>query len=257
MPSPLGPVRWFESLDSTNEYLLDEARRGAAAGLVVAADYQRAGRGRLGRRWEAPPGGCLLVSVLLRPVLAVEDSHLAVSAVALAAVDACARVAGVVPGLKWPNDLVVQTWDGPGMRERKLAGVLAELEPAAPGGPPGSVAVVVGIGINVAWSGPPGVEAVGLEEVMGQPVDRHQLLDALLVVLAPRVGQLDTPIGRAVIAGEVGARTVTLGRRVRVLLPEGAIEGLACQVTDAGHLVVETADGTRRELATGDVVHVR
>jgi BirA family transcriptional regulator, biotin operon repressor / biotin---[acetyl-CoA-carboxylase] ligase len=63
-------VRWFDSLDSTNRYLLDEARRGAPEGLVVVADFQSAGRGRRGRAWVAPPGSSLLVSVLLRPSLA-------------------------------------------------------------------------------------------------------------------------------------------------------------------------------------------
>ena len=60
-------VRWFAELDSTNRYLLDEARRVRPTGLVAVADHQTAGRGRLGRRWVAPPGASLLVSVLLRP----------------------------------------------------------------------------------------------------------------------------------------------------------------------------------------------
>ncbi len=63
----LGPVRRFDEIDSTNRYLADEARAGAAHGLVAVARHQTAGRGRLGRRWEAPPGTNLLVSILLRP----------------------------------------------------------------------------------------------------------------------------------------------------------------------------------------------
>jgi BirA family biotin operon repressor/biotin-[acetyl-CoA-carboxylase] ligase len=139
-------VRRFDSLDSTNTYLLAEARSGVPEGVVAVAEHQTAGRGRLGRRWEAPPGTCLLVSVLLRPVLEPGQLHLCTSAVALAAADACAAVAGVSPAVKWPNDLLV--------RGRKLAGVLAESDPAAPGGPEGSVAVVVGVGCNVDWPGP-------------------------------------------------------------------------------------------------------
>jgi BirA family transcriptional regulator, biotin operon repressor / biotin---[acetyl-CoA-carboxylase] ligase len=81
-------VRRFESIDSTNRYLLDEARAGAAGGVVAVADHQTAGRGRLGRSWEAPPGANLLLSVLLRPDLEPSDRHLATTAVALAAVDA-------------------------------------------------------------------------------------------------------------------------------------------------------------------------
>src|SRR5271165_653651 len=96
-------LRHFASLDSTNRHLMDAARGGAPEGTVVVADFQSAGRGRLGRRWEAPPGTCLLASVLLRPVLGPGELPLCSTAVALAAADACATVAGVHPELKWPN----------------------------------------------------------------------------------------------------------------------------------------------------------
>jgi len=158
VPAPahtrFGPIRRFGEIDSTNRYLLDEARAGAPEGLVAVADYQSAGRGRLGRRWEAPPGANLLASVLLRPMLEPEELHLCTVAVALAATAACERGAGVVPDLKWPNDLLV--------RGRKLAGILAEAVPAGSGpgrtGPGrtsgGGMAVVVGLGLNVGWPPP-------------------------------------------------------------------------------------------------------
>ena len=97
-------------------------------GLVAVAAHQTAGRGRLGRRWEAPPGSNLLVSVLLRPDLGPGQRHLVSAVVALAAAGGrAADVAGVRPGIKWPNDLLAA--DG-----GKLAGVLAEADAA---GPPG------------------------------------------------------------------------------------------------------------------------
>ena len=80
-------IRWFAETDSTNRDVVDAARAGAAEGLVVAADHQRAGRGRLGRRWEAPPGRNLLVSILLRPRVPAEQLHLCTAVVALAAAD--------------------------------------------------------------------------------------------------------------------------------------------------------------------------
>src|SRR4051812_27340870 len=107
---------------------------GAPEGLAAVADHQTAGRGRLGRAWVAPPGASLLLSVLFRPDLAPERLHLTTAAVALAAAEACEAVAGVLPVLKWPNDLLVG--------DRKLAGVLAESRLPA---------VVVGIGLNVNW----------------------------------------------------------------------------------------------------------
>src|ERR1700733_5245320 len=137
-------VRWFESLGSTNSYLLEQAADGAFEGLVAVADHQWAGRGRLDRRWESPPGSSLLTSILFRPTFDPSELHLCTAAVALAAAEACRRVAGVGAVIKWPNDLLVG--------DAKLAGVLAEVEFEST-----SCAVVVGLGLNVDWPGPAGV----------------------------------------------------------------------------------------------------
>jgi len=242
-------VRRFDRLGSTNTYLLEQARSGAPEGTVAVADHQSAGRGRLGRRWEAPPGSCLLVSVLLRPVLGPEDRPLASAAVAVAAIEACEVVAGVSPDVKWPNDLLVG--------ERKLAGILAEADPGAPGGPPGSAAVVVGLGLNVDWPGPAGVSGTCLSEAAGRRVDREELLGAWLGALAPRVGALSSPAGRDGLAGALRARCSTVGRRVRVEMVDGSVvTGLATGLSGAGHLVVDTG-ADRLVVAAGDVVHLR
>ena len=100
-------MRRFDELDSTNRYLIDEARAGAPGGVVVVADRQTAGRGRLDRRWEAPSGSALLVSVLLRPDLLPTHVHSTTMVAAVAASDACDEVAGFRPLLKWPNDVLI------------------------------------------------------------------------------------------------------------------------------------------------------
>ncbi len=148
--------------------------------------------------------------------------------------------------LKWPNDLLVG--------ESKLAGVLAEAEFS--GG--ALAAVVIGIGINVAWPGPDGAGGTCLDDVGGspQPVDRRLLLERLLGALSARRPLLDEASGRAVLADEVRRRCDTLGRPVRVTLAGEELTGLAAAIDDAGHLVVETASGPRR-VAAGDVVHLR
>jgi BirA family biotin operon repressor/biotin-[acetyl-CoA-carboxylase] ligase len=216
-------VRHFDEIDSTNRYLLEEARVGAPEGVVAVADHQTAGRGRLGRRWEAPPGGALLCSVLLRPELPPARLHLVTAAVALAAAEAVERVAGVRPEVKWPNDLLL---DG-----RKLAGVLAEAELPA---------VVVGIGVNVTAAPP---DAVAL----GEGADREDLLAALLAGLDRRYGRWDD------VAAEYRSACATVGRRVRVEPTTGEpYEGEATGITDEGHLLV---DG--RVVAAGDVYHLR
>jgi BirA family biotin operon repressor/biotin-[acetyl-CoA-carboxylase] ligase len=99
-PAAFTDVRWFAELDSTNRYLVDEARAGAPAGVVAVADHQTAGRGRLGRVWVAPPGASLLTSVLLRPVLPAEQRHLLVTAAGLAMAEAVEATTAVVAGMK-------------------------------------------------------------------------------------------------------------------------------------------------------------
>ncbi|MGD0393765.1 MAG: biotin--[acetyl-CoA-carboxylase] ligase [Acidimicrobiales bacterium] len=250
-------IRRFESIDSTNRYLLEEARRGAADGVVAVADHQSAGRGRLGRRWEAPPGSNLLVSVLLRPDLPAGQRQLACGVVALAAIDAVASVTGLDVAIKWPNDLL-------GADGRKLAGVLAETDVV--GSPAGSALrapIVVGIGINVNWPGHDRdlpTELVGsatsLRQQAGRPVDRTELFDALLDALGPRAADLESVPGRARQAGDFRARCTTLGAPVRVELADERFEGLATDLTPEGHLVVEVS-GATRTVVTGDVVHVR
>ena len=134
------PARWSVSVvaetGSTNADLLAWAARGAADRTVLVARHQTAGRGRLDRRWDAPAGANLLVSLLFREI--PETPHVLTQRVGLAAIAACEEVAGVSPVLKWPNDLLL---DG-----AKLAGVLAQ----AHLGP--EPAVVVGIGLNVGWA---------------------------------------------------------------------------------------------------------
>ena len=96
IPAVRWRIRRLEDVDSTNRLVLDEARAGAGAGLVVVADHQHAGRGRRGRVWTAPPRSSLLVSVLLRPTLAAEQLHVVTMAAGLALLDAVGTVAGVM-----------------------------------------------------------------------------------------------------------------------------------------------------------------
>ena len=230
-------MRRFDEIDSTNRYVLDEARAGAAEGLVVVADHQTAGRGRLGRTWTAPAGSSLLVSVLLRPSLPAARLHLVTAAMALAAGDACEGESGVRPALKWPNDLII---GDPRSGERKLAGVLAEAELPA---------VVVGLGLNLTWPGASGAGA--LSDAAGRSIDASGLLDRLLVGLGALMADWDA------VATRYQRDCVTVGRRVRVTLEEGeAFSGKAVDVDHNGYLRVATGGGVR-VVSAADVVHLR
>jgi BirA family biotin operon repressor/biotin-[acetyl-CoA-carboxylase] ligase len=180
-------------------------------------------------------------------------------AVALAAVGACERGAGLVPDLKWPNDLMVGT--------RKLAGILAE---AVPAGPAAGQAVVVGLGLNVGWP-PPDGEAHGTS-----PSERDELLAAatsirretqrrpeplallglMLEDLEGRLVDLADPAGRRRLAGEYRRRCNTVGKTVRVTQLGEEFTGTATDITVEGHLVVDVG-ACLKTVAAGDVVHLR
>jgi BirA family biotin operon repressor/biotin-[acetyl-CoA-carboxylase] ligase len=251
--SRFADVRWVAETGSTNTDAMELARRGEPEGVVLVADHQTAGRGRAGRTWSAPPEASLLLSVLFRPPPSLVE--LCAMAVAVSAAAAVEEVAGFAPRLKWPNDLV---WPGDGSAaDRKLAGVLAEADWSADHE---AAAVVVGIGLNVRWPAdlPPDLAdlAVAMNHISDVPVDREDLLIALLSALGLRYEELQAADPTPLLV-EWRARSATLGRRVRIDLGGDWVEGVAVDVTEHGHLVLETLDGARRTFAVGDVVHLR
>jgi len=237
-------VHYVEQTGSTNSDLLVLARAGAPVGTVVRAAHQSAGRGRLGRSWEAPPDSSLLTSILLE---AERVPFVSVARVALAASDACRDLAGVDAALKWPNDLL--------LGERKLAGLLAEGDAA-------SGTIVVGIGCNVAWP------SAGSEGGVHPPEELREIAVDLssaatrvpgpAVLLDSLLERLDRWLARTpdeVLAAYRG-RCATLGRAVRVDLLGQSLEGVATGITSSGEL--EIAVGTTTQVVrSGDVVHVR
>ena len=221
-------VEWVAETGSTNADLLAAGAAGAPDRTVLAADHQTAGRGRLDRRWEAPPAANLLATLLLRHVPA--HPHELTQRVALAAAIACERTAAVSPTLKWPNDLLL---DG-----AKLAGVLAQA---------GDGFVVVGIGLNVGWAPPDATR-------LGDGVTPRQVLDALLAAfdeLAPMAARGD-------ITELYRSRLATIGQHVRVELPgDRVITGRAVDVEPDGRLVMLDDCAITHRIDTGDMVHLR
>ncbi len=264
-------VEWHDEIGSTNTELLDRARRGAPEGMVLIADLQTAGRGRRGRRWTAPPGTSLMMSVLLRPPpdrLPPTRAALVTLAVGLAAADACEQVSGIRPLLKWPNDLVIAGADAAGhdavRHDRKLAGILAESISTQ-----GLLsAVVVGMGLNSGWPQVPaeleGV-ATSLNLESGAPVDRTLLARRVLEGLEARYELLCRAAdgaGAAALLDEARRNSATLGHRVRVSLdaPAGegnSLEGVAGDLDAEGRLLITDDAGAVHTVAVGDVVHLR
>jgi len=231
--------------ESTNAVVAAAARTGAPEGLVVTAEHQSSGRGRLGRTWTTPARSAVLVSALLRPTGVRASRWPWLGLLVPLAVAAAVRRVGEVPALvKWPNDVLVE--------DRKLAGILLERVD----GP----AVVVGIGLNVSLreveKPHPAATSLALEGAV--TTDRSTVLAAVLRELSARYqAWVDADGDPETILPEYRELSATLGRAVRVELPDGSfMEGTARAVADDGRLIVDTAEGPR-PLAAGDVTHLR
>jgi len=230
-------VEYHETIDSTNARARDLAVDGRA-NVVVLADAQTGGRGRLDRAWSSPSGGIWL-SILSRPQVPPAQAPAYTLAAAVATARAV-RDAGVDASIKWPNDVLVG--------DRKLAGILTEME-----GEADRVSwLVVGIGINAnvdAADLPTDRPVTTVREEVGD-VDRRELTQSLLAAFHELTVDLQQvlPAWRKLSS--------TLGQRVRVETPGEEIVGDAVDVRFPGSLVVETAEGTR-EVTAGDCEHLR
>jgi BirA family biotin operon repressor/biotin-[acetyl-CoA-carboxylase] ligase len=273
-------VRVVEETGSTNADLLAQARSGAGEGLVLVAEAQTSGRGRMGRRWISPPRRSLTFSVLLRPAVPAGRLGWLPLLAGVAVASALQQTAGVDARLKWPNDVLV---DG-----AKIAGILAErwtnavvigtginvlqhrgelpvptatsLLVAQGAGPAGAAgpAVARGAGPVEAWeAGPAGAPGPGAGADM-----RERLLTAVLDELArwynawldqPQPGDADGCGLRA----EYLRRSGTVGSAVTVMLPGGQnLTGMAAGIDAAGRLEIRTPAGLV-QVSAGDVVHLR
>jgi len=256
------PTRFFPRIGSTNDVVHELAVAGATEGLLVLADEQTAGRGRLDRSWWAPPGASVLMSLLLRPALSARMAGQLPMCLGLAAVEGIEDVTGLRPALKWPNDVV---WDG-----RKLGGMLTELR--VDGERLDYAVLGLGLNVNLTFDEPPGTgreamaasapiipetfstTAVSLRMAAGRPVDRAALVIALLERCEAWYERL--------LSGESlheawAAWLDTLGRQVVVALPAETLTGVAVGVTPEGALIVRRPDGTDETIWAGDVTTLR
>jgi BirA family biotin operon repressor/biotin-[acetyl-CoA-carboxylase] ligase len=226
---PLGPLRYFDSLASTNIQAAEWAAAGAPHLALVVADEQTGGRGRAGRRWYTPPGAALAFSLVLRLATPPDPERLVARLTALGALavsDALMAGCRVVVEIKWPNDVLVC--------RRKLCGVLAEA--AWQGNQLREV--ILGIGVNVGpESVPPEREllfpATCVENETGGQVDRWQLLRTILACLLDRLKNLDSEAffqdwqARLAFRGEwvqLAGALATFEGRLAGLGPDGALQ---------------------------------
>ncbi|MEM7043988.1 MAG: biotin--[acetyl-CoA-carboxylase] ligase [Pseudomonadota bacterium] len=233
-----------ETVGSTNDEAAKLADAGASSGTIVLADRQTTGRGRLGRRWHSEPGN-LHASVLLRPDCSLKDAaQLSLLAgVALADVLIAECPAESVVRLKWPNDILI---DG-----AKVAGILLE----SAGDKMGHLThVILGVGVNLVWA--PADVGYAVTSLEAKGFSGRPPAAWLADYAAALTSWLDRwqRDGFAEVRRTWVARSYGLGGSIRLRLDREDVDGRFVDLTEAGALLIERADGTRRELLAGDVV---
>jgi len=244
-------IEVVESTGSTNADLLARAQQGEPEGTVLAAEEQRAGRGRMGRAWTAPPRAALTFSLLLKPAVPPARRGWLPLLTGVAVAEAVTKATGVETGLKWPNDLLAA--------DAKLAGILAEAA---------GDAVVVGIGLNVSTEPaefpsprPGALPATSLRAAGATAPGREDILLAILEGFERWYRAWQQAGGdpdRSGLRPEYIRLSATIGRTVRAELPGGqALSGPAVGVDSDGRLLVFLSSGSEVAVAAGDVVHLR
>jgi BirA family transcriptional regulator, biotin operon repressor / biotin---[acetyl-CoA-carboxylase] ligase len=240
------PCHYLPQTTSTNEVLGELAAAGAPAGTMVLADFQTAGRGRHGRRWQAPAGTSLLLSLLFRPPWPAEQAVWLMMMAGIAVVEAVRWETGLPAALKWPNDVMLPLAGG----WHKTGGLL--LETAFAGEVIDHAITGIGLNVNVSAGQMPqtATPATSLLAASGQPVARLPLLRELLerfeaLYEAAAAGQSPQPAWDALL--------LTRGRPVSVHGAGLDLTGTATGTDRWGRLLVEDETGSVHAVTAGDV----
>ena len=247
------PLRFFESIGSTNSEAMEWALQGAPHGAVVSADHQTAGRGRWGRSWFSKAGALLQFSLILRPDLPVNAHGLLTAGLGVAAARAIDRVTGLSTRIKWPNDITV---DG-----KKVVGMLVETSVLG-----SDIAVAVcGVGMNVHLAPedlPNEIKSRASSIAIalgprGEAPARAELLCAFLREMEEVYGWLESANAPERVIAEATERSAVLGREVVVQLADGTeVTGTAERLQADGAL--ELSDGTERiAFHVGEIAQLR
>ncbi len=232
----------YESIGSTNDVAKQLARQGAAEGTLIVADHQTGGKGRQGRRWIAPPGSSLLLSLILYPSLTSSQVPRLTMACALAVAQAIEEFSQLSVHFKWPNDIL--------LGNKKAGGILIE---AGTSGETTDYAIVgLGLNVNLDVRQIPELAdtATSISLELGRRVSRVDLLRLFLKFMEAEyrlLEQGESPHERW------AARLAMLGQRVKVATPWGEESGRAEGVDAEGGLILRRDDGTASYVTVGDI----
>lgn len=238
-------ILYVESCASTQLLAHEQAQEDAVDGTVIIAEEQTAGKGRMSRAWASKARKGIWMSVISRPHLTPQQAPQMTLVAAVAVTRAIEEVTGLVPHIKWPNDILL---DG-----KKVTGILTELQ----ADPDAIKAIILGIGINVNQEEadfPPELEtiATSLQMAHGQPVNRAQLIAKILKYLEDYIKIYETH-GFNPIKLLWEGYSNTAGKRIRAVMLNETIEGMALGISDDGMLEVKMDDGTIRGIYSADI----
>lgn len=238
------PVRFYESLASTNLQAKLDAENGGGEGALIVADMQTAGRGRRGRGWSSPAGTNVYFTLILKPDFAVEMASMVTLVMGIAVAEGIRETCGVEAQIKWPNDIVVNG--------KKVCGMLAEM----------SVErdyihyIVIGVGINVGKQEfPPEIASIAtsLYQECGLKISRAELIVNVMKAFEAAYDIFREKGNLSGLLDRYHSLLVNRDREVRVLDPRQEYRGISRGINETGELLVELEDGTVREVYAGEV----
>jgi BirA family transcriptional regulator, biotin operon repressor / biotin---[acetyl-CoA-carboxylase] ligase len=232
----------YDSIDSTNNEAINQAKRGAGEGLCIVARSQTAGRGRFGRTWISEKDAGLYFSIVLRPTMETRFLPLLTLMSAVAVYDVLSEVYDLKPDIKWANDVHVNG--------KKICGILAETVETNKG-----LAVIVGIGINLKSSDfPPEIVAASIAEETKLNVDFDDTHEALTRFFAYHYDNFNAEN----ICREWTKRSsYAFGKDVRAVSGNEIIFGTTRGIEENGALRIETETGELKIIHAGDIEQLR
>ena len=235
-------VHFARETDSTNLWIKRLAKEGASEGTLALAEFQSAGRGRLGRSWEVPEGTSVMMSILLRPKFEPQYAPTLTLVMGMAVAKAVKSL-GFDVSIKWPNDVVVS--------HKKICGILTEM-----GVRDGKIDyAVIGVGINVNIKEFPeemADKATSLYLESGKEFDRSQIPGLVMEAFEKYYEKFAATCDLSGLKEEYESILANYNQPVRVLAKE-PYEGVARGITDGGELLVEKTDGTIATVSAGEV----
>lgn len=240
-----GKIIYFDKIDSTNNYAKRTANDGCPDGTVIIAERQTQGRGRIGREWDSDNAEGVWFSVILKPNIDPEKIQIITLAASVAVVEAIRNELGIICGIKWPNDIILNGC--------KVGGILTELSAE-----PGHINyLVIGIGINANqeicnFNKEIQQKAISLKMYSGKKINRSGLLTRMLESIDNVYKEIQTGNSEKII-DRWKNYSVTIGKSVKFMVSEIEYVGIALSVAENGKLVIQCNDGQIREVSAGEI----